>query len=95
MSPSPGWTSSTASGGGLLHAQEVGQIAGRAGRFRTDGTFGVTAGCEPMDDELVEAVEKHAFDPVQFAQWRNGDAGDGLPRHPDALPRRAAAPRPG
>jgi ATP-dependent RNA helicase SUPV3L1/SUV3 len=56
-----------------LHAQEVGQIAGRAGRFRTDGTFGVTAGCEPMDDELIEAVEKHAFEPVRFAQWRNGD----------------------
>jgi len=56
-----------------LHAQEVGQIAGRAGRFRTDGTFGVTAGCDPMDDELIEAVEKHAFDPVRFAHWRNGD----------------------
>ena len=25
-----------------LYPQEIGQIAGRAGRFRTDGTFGVT-----------------------------------------------------
>ncbi len=56
-----------------LYAQEVGQIAGRAGRFRTDGTFGVTAACDSMDDDLVEAVQNHAFDPVQHAQWRNGD----------------------
>ena len=28
----------------LLYPQEVGQIAGRAGRYRTDGTFGVTGG---------------------------------------------------
>ncbi len=74
-----------------LHAQEVGQIAGRAGRFRTDGTFGVTAGCEPMDDELVEAVEKHAFDPVQFAQWRNGDLDMASL---DSLLRSLAAPPP-
>jgi ATP-dependent RNA helicase SUPV3L1/SUV3 len=76
-----------------LHAQEVGQIAGRAGRFRTDGTFGVTAGCDPMDDELIEAVEKHAFDPVRFAQWRNGDLDmgslDGLQRSLAASPGRA------
>jgi ATP-dependent RNA helicase SUPV3L1/SUV3 len=76
-----------------LYAQEVGQIAGRAGRFRTDGTFGVTAGCEPMDDELIEAVEKHSFDPVRFAQWRNGDLEmgslDGLQRSLAAAPGRA------
>jgi ATP-dependent RNA helicase SUPV3L1/SUV3 len=56
-----------------LHAHEVGQIAGRAGRFQTNGTFGVTAGCETMDAELVEAVESHRFDPVNTAQWRNDD----------------------
>ncbi len=76
-----------------LHAQEVGQIAGRAGRFRTDGTFGVAAGCDPMDDELIGAVEKHAFDPVRFAQWRNGDLDmgslDGLQRSLAAAPPRA------
>ncbi len=54
-----------------LFAHEVGQIAGRAGRFQADGTFGVTAGCELMDPELVEAVEAHRFDPVEAAQWRN------------------------
>jgi len=55
-----------------LHPHEVGQIAGRAGRFRTDGTFGVTAACETMDDDLIAMVEEHRFDPVEAAQWRNG-----------------------
>ncbi len=55
----------------FLHPQEVGQIAGRAGRFRTDGTFGVTGECEDMDADLVEAVEQHRFEPVAGAEWRN------------------------
>ncbi|NEX94527.1 helicase-related protein, partial [Caulobacter sp. 17J65-9] len=54
-----------------LHAQEIAQIAGRAGRFRTDGTFGVTGDCPEMDEDLVEAVEEHRFQPVGGAEWRN------------------------
>jgi ATP-dependent RNA helicase SUPV3L1/SUV3 len=54
-----------------LYPGEVGQIAGRAGRFRTDGTFGVTGGCDLMDDDLIGAVEAHRFDPVETALWRN------------------------
>jgi ATP-dependent RNA helicase SUPV3L1/SUV3 len=54
-----------------LHAQEIGQIGGRAGRYRTDGTFGVTGDCPDMDADLVGAVENHAFDPVPAAEWRN------------------------
>ena len=54
-----------------LHPQEVGQIAGRAGRYRTDGTFGVTGEAEEMDEDLVEAVENHCFEAVPAAQWRN------------------------
>ncbi len=54
-----------------LRAQEIGQIAGRAGRFRSDGTFGITAGCEPMDDETIEAVESHRFEAAPAARWRN------------------------
>ena len=56
-----------------LHAHEVGQIAGRAGRYRADGTFGVTASCPDMASELVAAVENHRFEPVAAAQWRNPD----------------------
>ena len=54
-----------------LYPQEVGQIAGRAGRFRRDGTFGVTGACEPMDDDLVHDVEEHQFEPITQALWRN------------------------
>jgi len=54
-----------------LHAQEIGQIGGRAGRYRTDGTFGVTGEAPDMDADLVASVENHAFDPVLGAEWRN------------------------
>ncbi|WP_269714165.1 helicase-related protein [Caulobacter sp. NIBR2454] len=55
----------------FLYPQEVAQIAGRAGRFRTDGTFGVTGDCEEFDEDIVEAVENHRFDPIDGAEWRN------------------------
>ena len=54
-----------------LHAQEIGQIAGRAGRFRRDGTFGVTGDCPDIDPDMVAAVEEHRFDPVPAAEWRS------------------------
>jgi len=56
-----------------LHPQEVGQIAGRAGRYRTDGTFGVTGDAPEIDEDLVAAVENHHFPPVQAAEWRSAD----------------------
>lgn len=55
----------------FLHPPEVGQIAGRAGRFTRDGTFGVTGECEDMDADLIEAVEEHRFEAVAAAEWRN------------------------
>ncbi|MBL8771158.1 MAG: phosphonate-binding protein [Phenylobacterium sp.] len=55
----------------FLHPQEIGQIAGRAGRYQTNGTFGVTGEAEDMDPDLVEAVEGHSFEPVAGAEWRN------------------------
>jgi ATP-dependent RNA helicase SUPV3L1/SUV3 len=54
-----------------LYPQEIGQIAGRAGRYRKDGTFGVTGECSDMDSDLVEAVESHSFQPLAAAEWRN------------------------
>ncbi|MDP3854840.1 helicase-related protein [Phenylobacterium sp.] len=54
-----------------LHPQEIGQIAGRAGRFTRDGTFGVTGECEDMDADLVEAVQEHRFEATAGAEWRN------------------------
>jgi ATP-dependent RNA helicase SUPV3L1/SUV3 len=38
-----------------------------------DGTFGVTADCEPFESELTGRVETHRYDPVRVLQWRNSD----------------------
>jgi ATP-dependent RNA helicase SUPV3L1/SUV3 len=54
-----------------LRPEEIGQIAGRAGRHMNDGTFGVTAEAEPLDEEVVARVEGHRYDPVRVLQWRN------------------------
>jgi ATP-dependent RNA helicase SUPV3L1/SUV3 len=54
-----------------LTASEIAQIAGRAGRHMNDGTFGTTAEAGPLDEELVEAVEGHRFDPLTALWWRN------------------------
>lgn len=54
-----------------LHAHEIGQIAGRAGRHLRDGTFGVTGEALALDPDLVEQVVEHRFDPLEAAEWRN------------------------
>ena len=54
-----------------LRPEEAGQIAGRAGRHMNDGTFGVTADCEPLDEEMVARVESHRYEPVRLLQYRN------------------------
>jgi ATP-dependent RNA helicase SUPV3L1/SUV3 len=82
-----------------LTPPEVGQIAGRAGRFTRDGTFGVTGDCEDMDPDLIEAVEAHDFEPVAAAEWRSGridltslnDLMVSLARSPDRAGLRLAA----
>src|SRR4029077_3569011 len=54
-----------------LTAPEIAQIAGRAGRHMSDGTFGVSADEDGIDPEVVEAVENHRFDPLTRLYWRN------------------------
>ncbi|MGH6871733.1 MAG: helicase-related protein [Rhizomicrobium sp.] len=54
-----------------LRPEEIGQIAGRAGRHMNDGTFGVTAEAEAVDDEVVARVESHRYEPVRVLQYRN------------------------
>src|SRR6185436_13761129 len=56
-----------------LRADELGQIAGRAGRHMNDGTFGVTTDCEPFEEEFVQRIETHRYDPVRVLQWRNAE----------------------
>ncbi len=54
-----------------LGPAEIGQIAGRAGRHMSDGSFGTTADAPELDEEVVEAVENHRFDPLRVLAWRN------------------------
>ncbi|WP_429912654.1 helicase-related protein [Glycocaulis sp.] len=54
-----------------LRPDEIGQIAGRAGRFRSDGTFGETGDARALDAETIAAVENHEFAPVSKLTWRN------------------------
>jgi ATP-dependent RNA helicase SUPV3L1/SUV3 len=54
-----------------LAPDELAQIAGRAGRHLTPGTFGVTGEATEPDAEVIEAIENHQFRPVTRLQWRN------------------------
>ncbi|KFE36706.1 helicase-related protein [Thioclava atlantica] len=54
-----------------LFPHELAQIAGRAGRHTSDGTFGVTGEARPLQPEVIEAIEEHRFAPLQRLQWRN------------------------
>ena len=56
-----------------LNPAELAQIAGRAGRAQRDGTFGTTGRCPPFEDDLVQALESHSFEPVRVLQWRSTD----------------------
>ncbi|MEE8516577.1 MAG: helicase-related protein [Alphaproteobacteria bacterium] len=57
----------------LLTPFELAQIAGRAGRYMNDGTFGTTFEVGGLDAETVETVETHAFPPLETVYWRNSD----------------------
>lgn len=54
-----------------LRPEEIGQIAGRAGRHMNDGTFGTTGEAEGLDEETVSRVESHRYEPVRVLQYRN------------------------
>ncbi|HEY1838390.1 MAG: helicase-related protein [Rhizomicrobium sp.] len=54
-----------------LKPEEIGQIAGRAGRHMNDGTFGVTGEADTLDEEVVNRVEGHRYEPVRVLQYRN------------------------
>ncbi len=69
-----------------LTPAEFAQIAGRAGRHLNDGTFGVTADVEPFDQELVNKLENHDFEPVKVLQWRSTQLDfDSVDRLKDSL----------
>ncbi|WP_419816769.1 helicase-related protein [Glacieibacterium sp.] len=58
-----------------LTTSEMAQIAGRAGRYQKDGTFGVVQlgqqAAQTFEDEEIEAIEQHRFKPLTQLVWRN------------------------
>ena len=54
-----------------LHLSEIGQIAGRAGRYKNDGTFGLTRNTPDLDSHSIELIENHDFESIEKIYWRN------------------------
>lgn len=54
-----------------LNPAELAQVAGRAGRFMRDGTFGTCGRVDELDSEVVKRIEGHDFEPLKLLQWRN------------------------
>ncbi len=57
----------------VLRPDEVAQIAGRAGRFQADGSWGETGDAAPFDQETIARVDAHEFEPIVALEWRNVD----------------------
>ena len=75
-----------------LRTPEIAQIAGRAGRHMSDGTFGPIAEIGTFDEDVVNAIEDHAFEPLTGVYWRSADldfrSGKGLLKSLEAPPHR-------
>ena len=56
-----------------LNLSEIGQIAGRAGRYMNDGSFGITGQCGIISPENVELLENHKFEEISYLFWRNSN----------------------
>ncbi len=54
-----------------LKLSEISQIAGRAGRYLNDGSFGITGSCGDISAEEIELLENHKIDEIQTIFWRN------------------------
>jgi ATP-dependent RNA helicase SUPV3L1/SUV3 len=55
-----------------LSEPEMAQVAGRAGRYLRDGSFGTLAPVE-LAHEVAERIEQHRFEPVRRVRYRNAD----------------------
>ncbi len=56
-----------------LNLSEIGQIAGRAGRYLNDGNFGITGQCKEINAEEIDLLENHKFEEIQSLYWRNSN----------------------
>ena len=54
-----------------LTFDEISQIAGRAGRFKNKGFFGVTENLKKMSSELIEHIQEHKYIEINNCYWRN------------------------
>ena len=54
-----------------LNLSEVGQIAGRAGRYLNDGSFGITGDAGKINPEEIDLIENHKFEEIRMLYWRN------------------------
>jgi ATP-dependent RNA helicase SUPV3L1/SUV3 len=55
-----------------LNDPELAQIAGRAGRYLRDGSFGTLTPVE-LPHEVAERIEQHRFEPVRRVRYRNSE----------------------
>ena len=54
-----------------LHANELGQIAGRAGRYQNNGTFSLLKNAGEIDIKTIKNIEDSSFDSINRIYWRN------------------------
>jgi ATP-dependent RNA helicase SUPV3L1/SUV3 len=64
-----------------LNLSEIGQIAGRAGRYLNDGGFGITGDCKKINAEEVNLLENHKFEDIRSLFWRNSNLNFNNPRN--------------
>ena len=56
-----------------LHPNELGQIAGRAGRYENNGTFSLLKNAGELDIKTIQNIEDSNFDSINKIYWRNSD----------------------
>ena len=54
-----------------LNLVEMSQIAGRAGRYKNNGSFGTTGDCEVLNSDEIEKIENHTLPYTKMLYWRN------------------------
>ena len=56
-----------------LNTLEIAQIAGRAGRYTTDGFFGETGALKQIGEMVISEVENNIFPALKKIKWRNSE----------------------
>ncbi len=56
-----------------LTPSEIGQIAGRAGRYKNNGSFSHTKDAGVLDPIIIQSIENHNYAQIQKIYWRNSN----------------------